>query len=126
LSAVRKSAVGSTGNVSPAGYNTALAKYSDKLGSLVSPETSDDLGSLGHVIENAKSAPPGNFVNYSKSGVISNAALGLGETALNAKTFGLGVPILKQVIKNNFARDALAPGAGLRRVSDLMQTGPNP
>lgn len=126
LSAIRKGAVSANGNVLPNGYNTAIAKYSDKLPSLLDSKTVDDLTSLGNVITNAKVAPPGNFVNYSKSGVIMNAAQKIGEGALNAKTFGLGVPILKTVLKNNWARDSLAPGAGLGRLSDLVQPGPNP
>lgn len=130
LSAIRKSAVGSTGNVTPAGYNTALAKYSDKLPSLVHPDTAENLESLGRVIQNAKSAPPGHFVNYSKSGVITNAAKGVaqhaGEAALNAKTLGMGVPIMKGIIQRNFSQSALKPGAGLTRLSDVMNPGANP
>jgi hypothetical protein len=113
LSAVRKGAVNASGNVVPNGYNTALTKYGDKLDSLVSPETQDSLESLGRVITNAKVAPPGNYVNYSKSGVIGNAARGIGEGIVQSHTYGLGIPILKGLSKNKFANDALAPGAGI-------------
>lgn len=130
LSAIRKGAVGSTGNITPAGFNSALTKYAPKLDSLIDPSTRDDLTSLSNVVTNAKSAPPGNFVNYSKSGVIRNAATGtiqeLGGAALNAKTFGMGVPIIKGIAERNFARSALAPGAGLGRLSDLLQPSSNP
>ena len=117
LSTIRMSAVRPNGNVSPNGFNSAVAKYGPKLDSLVSPETRESLESLGRVITNVKVPPPGHFVNYSKSGVIMNAAQGaaqeLGGAALNAKTFGLGVPVIKGIAENRFARDALAPGAGL-------------
>jgi len=119
LSAVRKAAVGNTGKITPSGYNGALAKYDPKLDLLLSPETQESLESLGRVVHNAKVAPPGNFVNYSKSGVIRNAATGaareLGEAAINAKTFGMGVPVLKNIAENSFAKRSLAPGAGLTK-----------
>ena len=119
LSTIRKSAVGSTGKISPAGYNSAVAKYDPKLDLLLNPETRESLESLGRVIHNAKVAPPGNFVNYSKSGVISNAAHGvaqpLAEAAINAKTFGMGVPVIKGIAENNFVKRSLAPGAGLTK-----------
>lgn len=113
LNAIRKGAVNPNGNVLPNGYNGALEKYRPKLDSLVTPDVQDDLESLGRVITNAKVAPPGSFVNYSKSGVIMNAAKGLGESAVNAKTLGMGVPIIKNILKDNFAKESLAPGAGL-------------
>lgn len=115
LNAIRKSAVNPNGNVLPNGYNGALQKYGPKLDSLVAPEVQDRLESLGRVITNAKVAPPGSFVNYSKSGVISNAAQGIGEGIVNAKTFGLGMPIIKGLAKNRFAENALEAGAGIDR-----------
>jgi hypothetical protein len=121
LSTVRKSAVTPNGTVSPNGFNTAMAKYGPKLDSLVTPETRESLESLGRVITNVKVPPPGHFVNYSKSGVIRNAATGmateLGGAALNAKTFGLGVPVIKGIAEGNFAKRVLAPGAGLTSLS---------
>lgn len=119
LSAIRKSAVGNTGKISPAGYSSAVSKYDPKLDLLINPETQESLESLGRVIHNAKVAPPGHFVNYSKSGAIRNAATGvaqeLGQAAINAKTFGMGVPIIKGIAENNFAKRSLAPGAGLTK-----------
>lgn len=121
LSTIRKSAVTPNGTVSPNGFNTAIAKYGPKLDSLLPDEaTRESLDSLGRVITNVKVPPPGHFVNYSKSGVIMNAAQGVakgvGQAALNAKTFGLGVPVIKGMAENSFARRALAPGAGLTQL----------
>ena len=116
LSTIRKSAIPASGNVTPAGFNSALAKYSPKLNSLIQPETQESLESLGRVISNAKTPPPGHFVNYSKSGVIMNAAQDLGGSVLNAKTLGMGVPILKNIAGNALAKRALAPGAGLTKL----------
>ena len=45
-----------------------------------------------------------------------NAAKEMGEGALNAKTLGLGVPVLKGIAKQRWARETLAPGAGLDAV----------
>lgn len=124
LSTIRKSAVTPNGSVSPDGFNAAVAKYGPKLESLVpAPETRESLDSLGRVITNAKVPPSGHFVNYSKSGVIMNAAQGvarpLGEAVLNAKTFGMGVPIVKGIAEGNFAKRVLAPGAGISRIPDV-------
>jgi hypothetical protein len=123
LSAIRKSAVNANGNVLPNGYNTAMAKYADKLPSLVQPETIDSLQSLGRTITNAKVEPAGGKVNYSRSGVVVRDALqGAAEHALNATTKGIyGVAKKALDIKGKaFAKDALAPGAGL----DQLKTKP--
>jgi hypothetical protein len=119
LSTVRGSTITPNGKVSPNGFNSAMEKYGPKLSSLVAPETQESLDSLGRVITNAKVAPPGNSVNYSKSGVIMNAAQGvggaLGGAALNAKTFGAGVPVLKGMLEHSFVKRTLAPGAGIEQ-----------
>jgi hypothetical protein len=73
------------------------------------------------VITNAKVPPPGHSVNYSKSGVIMNAAQGIGEAAVNAKTLGLGMPVIKQIAESRAVKRALAPGAGLTRLSDVAK-----
>lgn len=126
LGAIRKGAITSTGSVSPAGFQAALDKYSPKLGSLVPAQTQESLESLARVVHNVKTPPPGHFVNYSKSGVVMNAARGVGgplaEAAINAKTFGMGMPILKGISENNFAKRALAPGAGLDDLSPASVT----
>lgn len=117
LNAIRKGAIPASGNITPTGFQAALDKYGPKLGSLVSPEVQESLESLQRVVRNAKTPPAGHFVNYSKSGVVMNAAKGvgqkIGEGVINAKTFGMGVPILKGIGENKFAKHALAPGAGL-------------
>lgn len=119
LNQIRKAAITPNGKVSPNGFNTAMQKYSPKLGSLVSGDTAESLDSLGRVITNALVPPPGHSVNYSKSGVIINAAQGLGEAAVNAKTFGLGMPVIKQVAEGRAVKRALAPAAGLGRLRDV-------
>lgn len=121
LNAIRKGAITPNGTVSPNGFNSAMQKYSPKLGSLVSGDTAESLDSLGRVITNAKVPPPGHSVNYSKSGVIMNAAQGVGEAAVNAKTLGLGMPVIKQIANARAVKRALAPGAGLTRLSDVAK-----
>jgi hypothetical protein len=121
LGTIRNSAVGPNGIISPYGLNGALAKYGPKLDSLVSPATREDIEGLGRVVHNAKVAPAGHSVNYSKSGVIMNAAQGLGEAALNGKTLGLGVPIIKNIAASRAAARTLQPGAGLGKLSDLAK-----
>lgn len=123
LSAIRDRAITPNGQVSPHGYNGALEKYGPKLDSLVAPETRESLESLGRVITNAKVPPPGHSVNYSKSGVVANAAKGVGSelasAAVNAKTFGMGMPIIRGIADNAFAKRSLAPGAGLTKLPPM-------
>lgn len=118
LSTIRNAAIGKTSVVAASGYEGAVSKYGTKLDSLISPETRESLDSLGRVIHNVKVAPPGHFVNYSKSGVISNAAhevaQPIGEAVVNAHTLGMGVPVIKNIVNNKFAKRSLAPGAGLK------------
>lgn len=122
LSAIRKGAIPASGTITPTGFGNALAKYGPKLDSLISPETQESLESLSRVVSNAKTPPPGHFVNSSKSGVIVNAAQGFGEAALNAKTFGMGVPIIKNLSEGSWVKRTLKPGAGL----DKLATKPPP
>lgn len=125
LSTIRDKAISPNGQVSPHGYNGVMEKYGPKLDSLVAPETRESLESLGRVITNAKVPPPGHSVNYSKSGVVVNAAKGVGSelagVAVNAKTLGMGMPIIRGIADNAFAKRSLAPGAGL---SKLQPTPP--
>lgn len=120
LSTMRKAAIGNTGEVMPNGYAGFMQKYGPKLDSLVKPDTAESLDSLGRVIHNAKVAPPGDVVNYSKSGVIMNAAQGAGESFVNAKTAGLGIPIIKRLVSSRDVKRTLEPGAGLSRLSDVV------
>lgn len=124
LSAFRKASITNNGFVSPNGFNGAVEKYGPKLDSLA-PGTRESIESLGRVITNAKVPPPGHSVNYSKSGVLVNAAKGasniIGEGAgamVNAKTFGLGMPIVKGIAEGNWARRTLAPGAGIEKLPE--------
>lgn len=110
LSAIRKGAVNASGKVRPEGYNAAVAKYQDKLDSLVSPETLDKLESLGRVITNAKVEPPGGSTNWSKSGVISNAAHAAAGHLPIVKHLA---PFAKSYLDANFAKEAVKPGAGI-------------
>jgi hypothetical protein len=123
LNAIKKSAVKPNGNIVPSGYNGALEKFGPKLDSLIEPETKDSLESFGRVLSNAKVEPAGGKVNYSRSGVIARDAIQSAmEHAANAKTGGL-YGIAKNMLntsENAFAKDALAPGAGL----DQLKTKP--
>lgn len=121
LNQIRDRAITPNGKVSPNGFNSAMEKFDPKLDSLVSPETRESLESYGRTLTNTKVPPPGHSVNYSKSGVIMNAAQGtaqhLGEAAINAKTLGMGIPIIKGIAADRFARRVLAPGAGLSNLT---------
>jgi hypothetical protein len=123
LNKVRAAAVTPNGKVSANGYNGALQKLGPKLDALVpQPAIRESLDSLGRVITNAKVPPAGNYVNYSKSGVIVNAAKGAAEHTVNAGLVSHGIPIPGGSIARGFMERraaqkaisrALAPGAGL-------------
>lgn len=121
LGAIRKGAVSANGKISPSGFNTAMQKYGDKLGSLVSPETQDSLESLGRVVTNSKVEPAGGKVNYSRSGVIARDAMkSLAEGAVDKATRGV-YGYAKNALnlsENKFAREALKPGAGLEDLKE--------
>lgn len=128
LNQIRKAAITPNGIVSPHGYNSAMQKYGPKLPSLVSNDTAESLDSLGRVITNAKVPPPGHSVNYSKSGVIINAARGIAAGALEkaGNVAGGGVFPLGTIARNKSAEiaankaaaRAIAPAAGLTRLSE--------
>lgn len=121
LNQVRTAAIGRNGTVLPAGYSGAMQKLSPKIESLLPQDTIDDLQSLGRVVHNAKVAPEGHSVNYSKSGVVvnaANAAKGAAEHVLDAKTgglYGLGKRILRpdQAAHEKWVNETLKPGAGI-------------
>jgi hypothetical protein len=115
LNTIRKSAINSNGNVLPSGYNNVVKKFDEtgKLSSLVDPETEESVRSLGNVINNAKTAPPGSSI-APKSGVIVRDALhGAFEHAANAKTAGMYGFAKKVLTGDKFAKAATAPGAGI-------------
>lgn len=110
------------------GYNNALAALDPKLQSLVTPNTSEQLQSLGRVAHNIQVAPPGSTVNTSNtlSAGLSDYAQEAAEHAVNAK-FG-GAPIgtfakkqLQKVTQGARVRQAIEPGAGIGR---LVNTSP--
>lgn len=128
LNQVRNAAIGKTGQVLPSGFSGAMQKLEPKIQSLLPSPTIDDLQSLGKTINDVKVAPPGNHVNFSKSGVIvnaANAAKGAGEHLLDVKTgglYGLGKKILTsdKATNDKFVTEALKPGAGI----DVLEARP--
>lgn len=115
LNAIRKGGISASGNVLPNGYNSAMAKYADKMPSLVTPEVNDSLQSLGRTITNAKVAPPGSSVAPKSGVIVRDAIQGAMEHAANAKTMGAYGVLKKVFTKDGFAKEATAPGAGIER-----------
>lgn len=120
------------GNFAAAGYNKALQAISPKIQSLVDPQTAESLQALGNVSRYVKGQPAGSFVNNSNTftalaGEHVKSAI---EGAANVATKGVPVATwIRRAAQSRAAaaqtRDALAPGAGLTKLSDLMQ-GPQP
>lgn len=120
LNQIKSAVVKPNGTVSPHGFNSAMAKIAPKADLLIPPNVLDDLGTLQRTVTRAKVPPAGDFVNVSKSGVLRNAATGIsnvvkgaGGEVLNKVTLGLGGKVIGHISDANFAKDALAPGAGI-------------
>jgi hypothetical protein len=118
LNQMRNAAVdGSTKSITPAAMDRALKKYGDKLPSLVAPETAEDLYKLNRVVNTIKTPPPGAIIGTSKTATVAKGLLKAGlETGANVKTGGM-YGIMKKITgglsDDAFAKDAIAPGAGL-------------
>ena len=111
------------GNFSQAGYNKALQALGPRMKSLVDPNTSETLDTLGNVARYTQAQPRGSAVNNSNTFVAAAAegAKGLVEHAVNAKTLGLGGTATRRFLQKRAERQAvqrsLAPGAGLDQLN---------
>jgi len=117
------------GNFSQAGFNRALQAQSPKMGSLIDPKTSDQLETLGNVARYTQNQPRGSYVNNSNTAValFGQHAAHLLEKGANSLTGGV-IPVGTMVRKGLENRQiqkrtnqALAPGAGLSRLSDMAK-----
>lgn len=121
-----------TGNFSQAGYSKALSTLGPKMGSLVDPVTAQQLQAVSGFAKNAQTQPRGSYVNNSNTAVElaaqgTKAALEHGTNVLfggipvGTVTRKVGGAIADTVGARKAANNALAPGAGLTRLSDLMK-----
>jgi len=93
-------------------YNNQAKKLSDKLDLLLDPATLQKVTDLGETARDVQKYPTGHAVNVSNTEV-ARAARQMGEAAIQMKTGGLGMPILRSILPDQIARRALKPGAGL-------------
>lgn len=113
------------GNFAQARFNNALQALSPKIRFMVDPKTADQLETLGNVARYTQAQPRGSFVNNSNTFVAQAAAHAANalEGAVNLKAgLPVGTMIRKAVANRAQARatqEALKPGAGLGRLSDL-------
>jgi hypothetical protein len=107
------------GNFAAQSYNNALQAFGPKMRVLFPPKQIEDLTNLGDVARYETFQPRGSFVNNSNTAVQQAVEHGksLAEGAVNAKTFGVGGTLARKVLKGRaeraFAREHLAPGAGI-------------
>lgn len=94
------------------GYNNQVKKLSDKLDLLLGPERAQTIKDLGETAADVQKYPTGHNINTSNTAV-TDAVRRLGEHALQAKTGGFGLPMLRGLMPDHVAKRALAPGAGL-------------
>lgn len=114
-----------TGNFSQAAYNKALNALRPKLDSLFDPTAAQQVESLGKVARYTQEQPRGSFVNNSNTHVagVRDAAMALGEGALNAKTAGFSGFLKSKILASRAAKEAAEStkvGAGIR-LSDLAK-----
>lgn len=115
------------GNFSQAGFNRHLQALSPKLNSLVDPKTAEQLETLGNVARYTQVHPRGSFVNTSNTAtsLLAEHGKNLLEGAANMKTGGVGGTLVRNALQrramNKAAQQALEPGAGLTRLSDVAK-----
>jgi len=110
------------GNFSQAGYNRALSELMPKLESLVGPDTTEKVQTLGNVARYVQAQPRGSFVNNSNTTVAAHAmglAKGVAERSVNALVPGadLGTLAREKLAareERKAVRESLKPGAGLK------------
>jgi hypothetical protein len=117
---------GQSGNFAAERYNNAFRGLSPKIPSLFNPQTAEQLSTVGNVARYVKAQPAGSYVNNSNTftalaGEHAKSAL---EGAVNvaAKGVPVGTWIRKAAQGRAEAAEtqkALAPGAGLTRLSDI-------
>ena len=108
------------GTFSQAGFNKHLQALSPKLGSLLDPQTIDQLETLGNVARYTQAQPKGSFVNNSNTlvGALASHAANVAESGANvaAKGFPIGT-IARKVIQGRAdtkaAKQILKPYGGL-------------
>lgn len=108
------------GTFSQAGFNKHLQALSPKLGSLLDPQTVEQLETLGNVARYTQAQPKGSFVNNSNTlvGALASHAAGAAESVANvgAKGFPIGT-ITRKVLQNRAdakaAQQILKPYGGL-------------
>lgn len=102
------------------GYNSTLDTLDKrrKLDLLLGPDVAQQARDLGNTAQDIQVRPEAHTVNASNSAVeLKSAAKSIAEHAIQAKTAGLGMPILRSVFPDKSAQQlaerALKPGAGL-------------
>lgn len=104
-----------TGEFKQHGYNSALQKMSDKTDLLFSPDTAQRVRDLGQTASDINRAPVGDSINRAKSGILVKAAAAkLAQHAgMSHPLIGLARSFIPDTTNADFAKRALAPGAGL-------------
>jgi hypothetical protein len=117
---------GQSGNFAAESYNKALNAIGPK--NLFDQQTSETLSSLGNVARNVKGQPAGAYVNNSNTFVSQAAEHAKNALEGAANVAAKGVPVGTWVRKAAQSRAAaketeraLAPGAGLSRLSDISK-----
>jgi hypothetical protein len=113
------------------GWNSALTALDPKLQSLVDPSTAEHLRSLGNVAHNIQVAPPGSTVNTSNTltAGMADYATGAAEGYVNQKFKGIPVGTfakkqLQKATQGARIKQAIQPGAGIGRLSDVAGLQP--
>lgn len=116
-----------TGNFSQSNYNKQLEIIRPKLNSLVSPETANQLDSLGNVARITQQQPRGSYVNNSNTlvGALKEGAASAAEGGANSAFGGVRVGTMAREFlgrrsEHKKVRESLKVGAGIR-LSDITK-----
>jgi hypothetical protein len=110
LDHLRRTSLGTTGNVAQSALNKQLGAMSPKMPYLFDPQTTEHLETLGRVAGYQQIQPAGSFVSNSNTAttLLANAAKTGGEVAANAAGAKIGIPIAGTFIRNQIDKRAAA------------------
>lgn len=106
-----------TGNFSQAGYNKGLAELTPRIGEIFTPETAQQVKTLGNVARYTQAQPRGSYVNNSNT-FVSQAAHTVGSALEGAANVAAhGIPV------GTWTKNALVSRMGQKEVGKILKPG---
>lgn len=106
-----------TGNFSQAGYNKGLSELAPRMGEIFTPETAQQVQTLGNVARYTQAQPRGSYVNNSNTFVAQAAHTAAGAVEGAANVAAHGIPV------GTWVRNALTNRMGVKEVEKILKPG---